>query len=94
MRTLYQVRVDHELRRFLQLNGFVAYSDSEYQMIEGAPDFARSEDQTFRAGVGVNWFINRYMFFGASYDYEKSKTNISVDDYEVNRIWLTLGFER
>lgn len=94
LRTLYQVRVNHELRRFLQLNGFVAYSDSEYQMIEGAPDFARTEDKTFRAGLGINWFINRYLFLGASYDYATSKTNIPVDDYEVNRIWLTLGLER
>jgi hypothetical protein len=94
LRTLYQVRVDHELMRFVQLNGFVAYSDSEYQLIDGAPEDARSNDQIFRAGIGINWFINRFMFLGAAYDYEKLKSNVPGDGFEVNRVWLTLGIER
>ena len=94
LRTLYQVRVDHELRRFLQLNGFVAYSEADYQLIDDAPAFARDSDEVFRAGIGLNWFINRFVFFNVSYDYEKSRTNIPFDDYEVNRFWLTVGFER
>ncbi len=94
LRTLYTVRVDHELLRYLQLSGFVAYSDNDYQLIEGAPPDARSKDEVFRAGIGVNWFINRWMFLSASYDYEKLTTNVSGDGYDVNRLWLTLGFER
>jgi hypothetical protein len=34
------------------------------------------------------------MFLSASYDYEKLDTNVSGDGYDVNRVWLTLGFER
>jgi len=93
-RTLYSVRVDHELLRYLQLNGFVSYSDNDYQLIAGAPENARAWDEIFRGGLGLSWFINRYLFLNASYDYEKLKTNVPGDGYEVNRFWLTLGLER
>lgn len=94
LRTLYSLRVDHELRRFLQINGFVSYSDNDYQLIQGAPADARRYDEIFRAGFGISWFINRHIFLNASYDYEKLRTNVPGDGYEVNRIWLTLGLER
>jgi len=94
LRNLYTLRVDHELRRFLQLQGFVSYADSEYQMIPNAPEFARSSDDSIRAGVGLSWFINRWLFLNASYDWESFDSNVPGDDYEVNRVWLTLGMER
>jgi hypothetical protein len=94
LRTLYSLRVDHELLRFLQLSGFVAYADNDYQLIDGAPENARSYDEVFRAGIGVSWFINRALFLSASYDYEKLETNVPSDGYDVNRVWLTLGLER
>ena len=93
LRTLYMVRVDHELLRFLQINGFASYSDNEYQLLEDAPADARSNDQVYRMGVGLNWFINRHLFLGASYDHEKLKTNVPQNGYRVNRVWLNLGYE-
>jgi len=94
VRTLYSVRVDHELLRNLQINGFVSYSDNDYQLIDFAPIDAREWDKIWRAGVGLTWFINRHLFLNASYDYEKLKSNVPNDGYNVNRIWLTLGIER
>ena len=94
LRTLYSLRVDHELLRYLQLNGFISYSDFDYQLTNDAPEDARSSDKIFRAGFGVNWFINRWLYLSASYDYEKLTTNVPNQDYDVNRIWLTLGMER
>jgi hypothetical protein len=94
LRTLYQLRVDHELLRFVQVSGYLGYSDNDYQLLEGAPPDARSNDTIFRAGVGVNWFINRYLFLSASYDYEKFDSSIPGDGFEVNRVWLQLGIER
>ena len=94
LRTLYSLRVDHELLRFLQINGFLSYSDNDYQLIEGAPEDARAWDHIWRAGVGLNWFINRHLFLNASYGREKLTTNVPNDGYTVNRVWLTLGLER
>jgi hypothetical protein len=94
LRNLYVLRGDHELTRSIQLNGFVSYSNNKYEMLPNAPEIARSRDQVYRGGIGLNWFINRWMFLNASYDYEKLKSNVPDDGYEVNRVWLTLGFER
>jgi len=94
LRTLYSVRVDHELTRFIQINGFVSYSDNDYQQIADAPPEARSWDHIFRYGIGLSWFINRYLFLNASYDYSKLDTNAPDNGYTVNTVWLTLGIER
>ena len=94
LRNLYSVRVDHELTRFLQLNGFASYSNNDYQLIESAPDDTRSQDKIYRAGVGLNWFINRHVFLNASYDWGKLTTDAPIGRYTVNRVWLTLGLER
>lgn len=94
LRNLYSVRVDHELRRFLQINGFLSFADHDYQLLPGAPASARAWDEIWRAGVGVSWFINRHLYLNASYDFETAESNLPNDDYDVNRVWLVLGIER
>ena len=86
--------MEHDLTRFIQLTGHVGYYDNDYQLIEGAPGFARDHDKIWRAGLGVNWYINRSVFLGASYDRTTLNSNVPLDDYEVNRLWLVLGLER
>ncbi|NND57339.1 MAG: outer membrane beta-barrel protein [Xanthomonadales bacterium] len=93
-RTLYSVRVDHELTRDLQLTGQVSYSDNDYQLLPGAPLDARSGDKLFSAGVGVNYFFNRYISMSAAYDYQKLSSNVPADEYRTNRVWLSLTLER
>lgn len=94
LRTLYSVRVDHELTRSLQINGFASYSDNDYQLVDDAPEGARESDQLYRFGLGLSWFINRYLFLNASYDHSRLRSNVPGDEYDVNRVWLTLGIER
>lgn len=93
-RTLYAVRVDHELMRNLQLTGRLSFSDSDYETVIDAPVGSRTSDQVFRAGLGLNYFINRWMWVGATYDYQNLSTNVANDGYKVNRAWLVLGFEK
>ncbi|RPH97025.1 MAG: hypothetical protein EHM68_09860, partial [Lysobacterales bacterium] len=93
-RTLYSVRVDHELRRDLQLSAQVSYSDSDYQLTANAPAGARSGDQLWQYGLGLSYFINRYMFVSAAYTHDRLDSNLPLDEYDVNRIWLTLSLER
>lgn len=92
--TLYQVRVDHELKRNIQLNGRLSYRDNEYELLPGAPADARRYDHVFGAGVGATWFINRHIWLSASYDLSDLSTNVPNDDYKVNRVWLVLGLEK
>jgi hypothetical protein len=94
LRTLYSVRVDHELLRNLQISGHVGYANNNYELTDDAPVNARETDKIWRAGVGMSWFINRSLFFNASYDYQTLNSNVPGDDYDVNRVWLILGLER
>jgi hypothetical protein len=91
--TLYSLRADHELRRNWQISGRLSYRDNDYQLIEDAPEDARTRDQIWMAGVGVSYFINRLMYLNASYDHTRLKSNIPMDDFEVNRFWLIFGLE-
>jgi hypothetical protein len=93
LQRIYSVRVDHSLTRSWQLNGFLAYRDVQYQLIDGAPEGARENDDVYRVGVGASYFINRHVFLNGSYSWEKLKSSPIDDGYTVNRIWLTLGLE-
>jgi len=93
LRTLYSVRVNHELTRSLQLTGQVSYSDNDYQLTPDAPEDARSNDKIWQAGVGLNYFVNRNIFLGIAYTYDHLSSSVPNDDYDVNRIWATLSLE-
>ena len=88
------LRVDHELSRSLQVNAQVSYRDNDYQLRPDAPPSARTKDEIWQYGVGLNYFINRWMFLGAAYTHDSLTSNIPGDEYDVNRVWLTLSLER
>jgi hypothetical protein len=92
--TLYSFRVDHELRRDLQLSGHVSYRDNDYELISGAPANARAYDEIWTAGLGATYFLNRSVYLSASYDWSELSTNVPNDGFEVNRVWLVLGLEK
>jgi hypothetical protein len=94
LRTLYAVRIDHELLRDLQISGQVSYAINDYQLVPNAPPDVLSKDKVWRAGVGMNYFFNRYVSLSASYEYEKLTSNQAFDRYDANRFWLVLSFER
>ena len=93
-RTMYALRVDHELLRDLQINGQLAYYVNDYELLPDAPQDARSEDTLWRVGIGATWFINRWAWISASYDFSDFTTDYPNDDYQANVAWLVLGFER
>lgn len=92
--TLYSLRVDHELLRNVQLSGHVSYRDNNYQLIDGAPETARDQDKVWQTGLGVSYFVNRYVFFSAAYTHSRLRSGLPEDEYDANRIWLTLSLER
>jgi len=94
LRTLYSVRVDHELLRHLQISAQMSYSDNDYQLTASAPPDARSNDEIWQAGLGLTYFINRFLFLSAAYTRDSLSSNVPNDKYDVNRLWLTLSFER
>ena len=93
-RTLYSVRVDHELLRDLQLMAQVSYSHNKYELLAHAPEGSRDKDTYFVVDVGATYFFNRWSWLSASYNYNKFNTNVVNDDFNANQFWLVLGFER
>jgi uncharacterized protein (PEP-CTERM system associated) len=94
LQTLYSLRVDHELTRSLQISGQLSYRDNDYELTDDAPLDARQNDEIWTAGLGLTYFVNRYVFFSASYTHDRLRSNVPGDGYDVNRIWLTLSLER
>ncbi|MDT8320244.1 MAG: outer membrane beta-barrel protein [Xanthomonadales bacterium] len=92
--TVYSLRVDHELRRNLQLSAQVSFRDNDYETIAGAPPDARQNDEIWTAGLGATWFLNRSLFVSASYEYNELSSNVPGDGFDVNRVWLVLGLEK
>lgn len=92
--TLYSVRVDHELLRDLQLSAQASYRVNDYQLTDDAPDDARSKDKLWQFGVGLNYFFNRHVFVSASWTHDDLSSDLPLDEYDVNKVWLTLSLER
>jgi len=93
VQSIGSIRVDHELTRSIQLNGFVSYGINDYNPIDPTAADLRTKDKIFRAGVGLNWFINRHAYLNASYAYSDFNSSVVDDDYQTNDVWLLLGLE-
>jgi hypothetical protein len=88
-RVTYGARADHELRRDLILTGGVALQQDDYQSID------RNDDRN-RFDVGIDWYANRAMKIGASYErFEQDSSGAAFDrDYTANVFMLKASFRR
>ncbi|MFC1796293.1 outer membrane beta-barrel protein [Pseudomonadota bacterium] len=91
--TLLSLRATHELLRNVQLNAFVSYAINDYEPIDPTLENTRTKDNVIRAGFGASWFINRYMYLNASYNYTTLDSSLPNDDFTTNTVWLLLGLE-
>jgi len=90
--SLYSVRIQHELRRNWLLNARVSYTDNEYEY-SGEEAGALTGTEVVRAGAGVSYLINRYLYVSGGYVFEKQSANSSSFEYETNRWFVTFGAE-
>jgi hypothetical protein len=93
LQTVYSLRADHALQRYLQLSGYLSYRASDYQPIDRTLPDTRGKDNTMIYGLGLNWFINRHAYLNASYQYEDFSSILPNDDYTANTAWLGLALE-
>ena len=77
------VRVDHELLRNVLLNGRISYEKDDYDGI------ARSDDKV-RAGLGLDYLLNRNFTVGVGYDYVDNSSDVAGNEYKRNIVGLTL----
>ncbi|RYG61373.1 MAG: hypothetical protein EON60_03790 [Alphaproteobacteria bacterium] len=83
--TDYDLGVEHALTRDILLKGNVGYTNNEYQ---GA-GFQR-EDDIMTAGAGVDYWLNRCLKAGLSYNLTDRDSNVSGGDYLRNTVMLKL----
>ncbi len=77
------VRVDHELLRNVLINARVSYEQDDYDGV------ARSDDKV-RAGLGLDYLLNRNFTVGVGYDYVDNSSDVAGNEYKRNIVGLTL----
>ena len=75
--------IDHELMRNVIIGARASFANQDYEGI------ARSDD-VIRAGLGVDYLLNRNFSVGLGYDYTDRDSNVLGLDYTRNEIGLTL----
>lgn len=83
--TLFTLGVTHELLRNLILTADAGYGLNDYK---GGNN--RSES-LYSAGVGAKYLINRNFYLKGGYEYNNRTTNIQNTNYDLNRVFLTIG---
>jgi hypothetical protein len=88
-RTAFGVRVDHELRRDIILNGYAGTEKDEYETID-------RDDDRMRFGLGADWYLNRSLIAGAGYERREQESDGAQRDrdFDVNQFTVKLTFRR
>lgn len=77
--TTANLRVDHELLRNVIVNGRVGWEQD---------DFEDTTDDTYRAGAGVSYLINRNFRLSLDYTYSTRDSDESAREYDRNLVML------
>ncbi|MBX3504018.1 MAG: outer membrane beta-barrel protein [Parvibaculum sp.] len=77
------LRIDHELMRNVILGARASYANNDYEGIT-------REDDVMRAGLSVDYLLNRNFSLQLGYDYTERDSNVNARDYTANQIGLTL----
>jgi hypothetical protein len=88
-RTSFGARVDHELRRDIILTGGYAYNQDDYVSYD-------REDDRAVFDAGVDWYTNRFLKLGASYErYDQDSAGVQRDrDFTANVFTLKATVRR
>lgn len=82
--TRFAVGVSHELLRNFILTADAGYSMNDYVGIN------RSEN-VYNAGIGAKYLINRNFYLKSGYEYNNRTVDVPGTNYDVNRVFLTIG---
>ena len=91
--SVYSVRAQHELRRNLLVNVNYSFADNDYQLNGNPSNNSMKNTQVARAGLGLNYMINKNLSLSGGYSYQKQSANSSLFEYQSNRWFLVFGAE-
>jgi hypothetical protein len=78
------VNADHELLRNLLLNINASYENDSFQGIVRT-------DNVFTGGGGLRYLVNRNLFFGGSFSYQRRASTASGASYSQSILLVKLG---
>jgi hypothetical protein len=78
------VNGDHELLRNVLLNVNGYYENDNFQGINRSDNF-------FNVGAGVRYLVNRHLFLGGSYNFQRRNSTLAGASYSQNLVLLRLG---
>lgn len=84
--TDYRVGVEHALTRDVLLKGNVGYLNAKY---DGAS--INRDDDTYTAGLGLDYYLGRCFKAGLGYQYTSRNSNVAGGDYDRNAVMLRLS---
>jgi hypothetical protein len=89
LETTARVRVDHELRRNVLLNGFIGSGERDFRGL------ARKDD-LIEGGLGARWLINRSVEANISWRKDKLDSGgaLAANDYDSDRILVGVTLRR
>jgi hypothetical protein len=82
--SIFTVTGDHELLRDLQLSTSAGYENDSFQGI------ART-DNVLSAGAGIRYLVNRNLFLGGAYSFQRRASTLVGFSYTQNVLLLRLG---
>ncbi|RYE41866.1 MAG: hypothetical protein EOP21_08560 [Hyphomicrobiales bacterium] len=83
----FGVRIEHDLTRYIQLNGGLRYDKNNYLVVAGfVPAPIDRDDDLLIANLGAKYTLNRQIAFGVAWDYTKRNSNQPASDYTRNKI--------
>jgi hypothetical protein len=82
--SILTVTGDHELRRDLLLSASAGYENDSFQGI------ART-DNVLSAGAGIRYLLNRNLFLGGTYSFQRRDSTLAGSSYTQNVLLLRLG---
>ena len=85
LNTDYRVGVEHAVTRDILLKGNVGYLQAEY---DGTT--ANREDETYTAGLGLDYYLGRCLKAGVGYQYTNRESSATGGDYARNAVMLRL----
>lgn len=78
------LRIDHELMRNIIIGGNASFSNQDFEGVV-------RDDDTIRAGVGVDYLLNNNFSLRLGYNYTNRDSTVSTLDFTRNEVGLTLN---
>ena len=88
--TAFSTAIEHELKRNIILTARFGYTENKYKQNVNLPGLKENENDT-EVRLGGKYLFSRRFFASAEYIYQRRRSDIPTQEYNVNQGMLSLG---